>query len=308
MGKEKIVIDDYGFDSQMVSDGPHALTRLCVRGWPAGVDRFLEKQCIWVSGDPDRDRVYPWNTFAGDPESAPKGKDGDHYDYDISDDDINDDGWSKPCPYVSFDLAVPLPKKFYDIHDTHEVALDTLRGHPPESLRRNILARTGEDISDPALSWQQRYDRCIFAWPAWRKTLSMAMKALDNRKIFGYDTIDEWALKHWGGAAGLFSRDFGRIGNDSVSHRFLTAKDHKHVEFVFLTRNEVNDDFPVPVPIFEKLAALHPVLRIDLLCRTFHPGHGEQEIWRAKSIRGKVEWETPEEDGVRAQLSLSVLK
>jgi len=300
MKDDKIVFEDYGLDDQFVSDHPHTLTRLSAEGWPAAIERFLEKQCVWIASDADRDRVYPWRTFARDPEFAPKSKDGDHYDHDCDEDP--DDGYRpRPYPCVNFDLAIPLPKTFHIVESGHEVALDMLRGHPPETLRKNILARTGQDIADPALTWQQRFDRCIFAWPAWRKPLMAAMtaaaRALDNQRLFGHDTIEAWALKHWGGSNCIHHIDFERVGNDPVSHRFVTGKDRRRVEFVFLTYNAIGSIFPVPRGIFERLAAGYPPLRIDMVCRAFNPEDGERAVWRARSDRGKITREATETSG-----------
>ena len=58
-----------------------------------------------------------------------------------------------------------------------------------------VLAGTGVDIHDPALSWQERYDLCARALPeAWQDSLKAALLAQDNERLFGHKTIEPAGL------------------------------------------------------------------------------------------------------------------
>lgn len=280
----QITFETYGRRHQFLYlDGPHAIVRLTVQGWPLAVDRFIAAHTILLVETDRGFGIQPWQPFAQAVSTADVAAI-EHYDYE-----------EPVAPCLHFHRVIPLPDIFYAIDDPYGVGRATLRGQPPIPLQKNILAQTGVDIRDPALSWQRRYELCAIALsPAWRRSLASAMHALDNQRLFDHETIESWALKYWGGSNALSPDDIGRIGNDPVSHRLWHAKGHHAVEMVFLIYNDTNDDMPNIAPIFEMLAISHPLLQMTMDCRAFDPRYNEREFSHATSDRGQIAWAEPE--------------
>lgn len=275
----QLTFEGYGRHGELVwLDGPQAIVRLTVRGWPLAINRFVvdHARMIVTPEDDSLEYVQAWRPF----DDVPLGHTTERYDYDEP---------TTPC--LDFSRIIPLPETFYPIFDSQGVLRATLRGEPPVTLQRNILMRTGVDIGDPALSWQQRYEACAFTWPAWRRGLADTLRVLDNQALFGHDTIESWALKNWGGSSDLGLIEAARIGNSPVSHRVVHARESCEITFVFLIFNETDDDVPCPEPLFEALVERHPTLAWTLDCRAFDPLHAERAVFRAVGAQGQVVWD-----------------
>ncbi len=275
---DHLVFERYGRDDEFVwLDGPQAIVRLTVRGWPSAVARFVANHArvIVSPRDGSAESLRPWQPFIKGAQESPQGR----YDYD-----------EPMAPCLHFGSIIPAPKTFYPINDPHGVLRATLRGEPPVTLQRNILTRTGVDIGDPTLSWRQRYEACAFTWPAWREDLAKTLRVLDNQKLFGHDTIEAWAQKHWGGSTAISPTEAGWVGNDPVSHSVAQTAEYREITFVFLIFNETNNDMPCPEPLFEALVTRYPTLSWMLECRAFDPRHDERTFSHAVGAQGQVTW------------------
>lgn len=278
----RITFENYGHRGQFVFlDGPQSIVRLTVQGWPLAVDRFLAQHAVLCSVDGQRERLRPWHPFRR--QAATRITAGDYYDFDEP---------TTPC--LNFPSIVPLPSKIHFFDDPYGVARATLRGRGPDTVRRCVLEKTGVDIANPALSWHERYALCARSLSqSWQKSLAEALPALENQQSFGHETIESWAMEHWGGHNGLGPSEPDLVGNDPVSHSLQNAPGHRAVAFVFLVYNGANDVMPIPAPIFDMLAISHPLLNMTLAYRAVDPRHDEWVWGSATSRRGLVTWEEP---------------
>ena len=275
---DQLVFECYGRNDDFVwLDGPQAIVRLTVRGWPSAMARFVANHArvIVTPSDGSAESLRVWRPFIKGSQENPQSC----YDYN-----------KILAPCLHFGSIIPVPETFYPIDDSFHVLEDTLRGNPPFTLRRDVLARMGVDITDPDLSWRQRYEACAFVWPTWRKDLANTLHILDNQRLFGHDTVHAWALEHWGGSTAIGQTEAGRIGNHPVSHRAVRAAEYCEITFVFLIFNETNNDMPCPKPIFETLVARYPTLAWMLECRAFDPRYDKSRFSHATGVQGQTIW------------------